>query len=72
MVVDRAAVAATRQARPKANDGAAGSDQRDPLHGAFGLRMRMLPVHFPPWQTVYWWLRRFVRLTLLAPSMIWR
>jgi putative transposase len=24
----------------------------------------MLPVHFPPWQTVYWWFRRFVRLLL--------
>jgi transposase len=25
---------------------------------------RMLPKHFPPWQTVYWWFRRFVRLML--------
>ncbi len=25
-----------------------------------GCRWRMLPVHFGPWQTVYWWLRRFV------------
>ena len=24
----------------------------------------MLPVHFPPWQTVYWWFRRFVRMLL--------
>ena len=24
----------------------------------------MLPVHFLPWQTVYWWFRRFVRLLL--------
>jgi putative transposase len=24
----------------------------------------MLPIHFPPWQTVYWWFRRFVRLLL--------
>jgi len=24
----------------------------------------MLPVHFPPWQTVYWWFRRFVRQLL--------
>lgn len=23
---------------------------------------RMLPRDFPPWQTVYWWFRRFVRL----------
>ena len=21
---------------------------------------RMLPIHFGPWQTVYWWFRRFV------------
>jgi putative transposase len=26
-----------------------------------GCEWRMLPVHFPPWQTVYWWFRRFVR-----------
>jgi putative transposase len=26
---------------------------------------RMLPVEFGPWQTVYWWFRRFVRLLLL-------
>lgn len=25
---------------------------------------RMLPVHFPPWPTVYWWFRRFVRRLL--------
>ena len=25
---------------------------------------RMLPQDFPPWQTVYWWFRRFVRLML--------
>jgi transposase len=25
---------------------------------------RMLPKNFPPWQTVYWWFRRFVRLLL--------
>ena len=24
----------------------------------------MLPIHFGPWQTVYWWFRRFVRLLL--------
>ena len=33
-----------------------------------GCEWRMLPVHFPPWQTVYWWFRRFVRLLLFAPS----
>ena len=26
-----------------------------------GVEWRMMPVHFPPWQTVYWWFRRFVR-----------
>ena len=25
---------------------------------------RMLPTDFGPWQTVYWWFRRFVRLLL--------
>jgi putative transposase len=25
---------------------------------------RMLPTNFSPWQTVYWWFRRFVRLLL--------
>ena len=25
---------------------------------------RMLPNNFPPWQTVYWWFRRFVRQLL--------
>jgi putative transposase len=29
-----------------------------------GCEWRMLPVHFPPSQTVYWWFRRFVRLLL--------
>jgi putative transposase len=29
-----------------------------------GCEWRMLPVHFPPWQTVYWWSRRFVRRLL--------
>ena len=29
-----------------------------------GCGWRMLPVHFPLWQTVYWWFRRFVRLFL--------
>lgn len=29
-----------------------------------GCEWRMLPVRFPPWQTVYWWFRRFVRLLL--------
>jgi putative transposase len=25
---------------------------------------RMLPIHFGPWQTIYWWFRRFARLLL--------
>ncbi len=29
-----------------------------------GCEWRMLPAHFPPWQTVYWWFRRFARLFL--------
>ena len=27
---------------------------------------RMLPVHFGPWQTVYWWFRRFMRRLLFC------
>jgi len=26
-----------------------------------GCSWRMLPKDFPPWQTVYWWFRRFMR-----------
>lgn len=29
-----------------------------------GVGWRMLPKDFPPWQTVYWWFRRFVRMLL--------
>lgn len=29
-----------------------------------GCEWRMLPIHFPPWQTVYWWFRRFARRLL--------
>ena len=29
-----------------------------------GCGWRMLPKDVPPWQTVYWWFRRFVRLML--------
>lgn len=29
-----------------------------------GCGWRMLPVHFGPWQTIYWWFRRFVRRLL--------
>jgi putative transposase len=26
-----------------------------------GCGWRMLPIHFPPWETVYWWFRRLAR-----------
>ena len=26
-----------------------------------GCEWRMLPVHFPPWETIYWWFRRLAR-----------
>ena len=29
-----------------------------------GCGWRMLPKYFPPWETVYWWFRRFVRQLL--------
>jgi transposase len=29
-----------------------------------GVGWRMPPHDFPPWQTVYWWFRRFVRRLL--------
>src|SRR3954464_14870591 len=31
-----------------------------------GCSWRMLPIHFGPWQTVYWWFRRFVRRLLFG------
>ena len=31
-----------------------------------GCEWRMLPRDFPPWQTVYWWFRRFVRRLLFG------
>lgn len=30
-----------------------------------GAGWRMLPTNFGPWQTVYWWFRRFVRRMLI-------
>jgi putative transposase len=45
--------------RGRQEDGLAPSPERASLHGAFGWRM--LPKDFLPWQTVYWWFRRFVR-----------
>ena len=29
-----------------------------------GCGWRLLPKDFPPWQTVYWWFRRFVEIML--------
>ena len=31
-----------------------------------GCGWRMLPVHFGPWQTIYWWFRRLVRRFLFV------
>ena len=31
-----------------------------------GCGWRMLPKDFPPWQTVYWWFRRFVRTASIS------
>src|SRR5271169_2806360 len=56
---------------PKA--GRAGSPRRTDLREVLnairylvrsGCERRMLPVHFPPWQTVYWWFRRLTRRLL--------
>ncbi len=53
---------------PKA--GATGSPRRTDLREVLnairylvrsGCEWRMLPIHFPPWQTVYWWFRRLAR-----------
>jgi len=47
----------------------AGVDKREILNAIrymtrSGGGWRMLPRDFPPWQTVYWWFRRFLRLML--------
>ena len=33
-----------------------------------GCGWRMLPKDFPPWQTVYWWFRRFMRRFLFETN----
>ncbi len=43
-----------------------GVDMREVLNAirymaSSGGGWRMLPVHFGPWQTIYWWFRRLVR-----------
>ena len=35
---------------------------------ATGCQWKMLPKDFPPWQTVYWWFRRFERLMLFQTN----
>ena len=56
--------------KPRKTGHRRGVDLREMLNGIrylarTGYRWRMLPINFPPWQTVYWWFRRFVRLFLL-------
>jgi putative transposase len=55
--------------KPRKTGRRRGVDLREVLNGIrylarTGCGWRMLPVNFPPWQTVYWWFRRFVRLFL--------
>lgn len=55
--------------RPARRGRKAGVDMREILNAIrymtrSGGGWRMLPRDFPPWQTVYWWFRRFVRLML--------
>jgi transposase len=55
--------AASRIGRPR------GVDLREVINAIrylarSGCEWRMLPRDFPPWQTVYWWFRRFVRRLL--------
>lgn len=35
--------------------------ERDPLHRPRWLRLAHAAEGLPPWQTVYWWFRRFMR-----------
>ena len=53
-----------RAARAQPGDRFSRGDERDSLHGPFGRRLADAAEDFPPWQTVYWWFRRFVRLML--------
>jgi len=55
--------------KPRKTGRRRGVDLREVLNGIrylarTGCGWRTLPVNFPPWQTVYWWFRRFVRLFL--------
>jgi hypothetical protein len=54
-----------------------GTDLREVLNATrylarSGGGWRMLPKDFPPWQTVYWWFRRFVRRFCSRRSTTWR
>ena len=60
----RAAAAEAEPPRAQAERGDARGSERDPLHDALGRRMAHAAEDFPPWQTVYWWFRRFVRSML--------
>ena len=56
-------------AKPAKRGRKPGVDMREVLNAIrymarSGSGWRMLPKDFPPWQTVYWWFRRFVRLML--------
>jgi putative transposase len=56
--------ASTRGRRP-------GTDLREVLNAIrylarAGCGWRMLPVHFGPWQTIYWWFRRLIRRFLFV------
>ena len=62
---DRPTVSAhAAEARAQAHDGFARDAERLAVSGLFGGGWRMLLKDFPPWQTVYWWFRRFVRRLL--------
>jgi len=60
----RTPAADAAETRSQDQRGFAGDAERDPLHGAQWWGWRMLPTNFGPWQTVYWWFRRFVRRLL--------
>jgi putative transposase len=64
MAVHPAVPAASAKARGQAEDRS--SEVLDALRylARTGGGWRMLPNDFPPWQTVYWWFRRFVRRLL--------
>ena len=64
VAADPAAAAGRAQTRAQADDGPAGSAQRDPHHGAQRQWLADAAEGLSPWPTVYWWFRRFVRLLL--------